>query len=254
MFFAAGVLKRGVCCFRAFHSSYFILFVILINFETMIQSSTLKFLSAIKKNNNREWFLANKKEYDAAKSDFIEFVQQLITGIAAFDKRVAGLEAKNCVFRINRDVRFSHDKSPYKTNMGASISPGGKKSPAAGYYFHVEPGDSFVAGGMFQPEPDKLKVVREDILYEPDEFKKIIGSKDFKKHYSKLWDEGKLKTAPKGFDKEHPDIELVKFKSYIVLKNISDKEVLDKNMLKNALEAYKALKPMNDFLNKSIGF
>ncbi len=219
----------------------------------MLQQSTLKFLSALKKNNNRDWFQANKKEYDAAKKDFMDYVQKLIAGISTFDKKVSGLEAKNCVFRINRDVRFSHDKSPYKTNMGANISPGGKKSAAAGYYFHVEPGGSFIAGGMFQPEPDKLKAVREDIIYDPDDFKKIIGSKDFKKHYSKLWDEGKLKTAPKGFDKEHPDIDLVKYKSYIVVKNLSDKEVLDKNLVKNALEAFKALKPMNDFLNKSAG-
>lgn len=219
----------------------------------MIQQSTLKFLTALKKNNNRDWFLANKKEYDDAKKDFIDYVQKLIAGISAFDKKVSGLEAKNCVFRINRDVRFSHDKSPYKTNMGANISPGGKKSPAASYYFHIEPGGSFIAGGMFQPEPDKLKAVREDIIYDPDDFKKILGSKDFKKHYSQLWDEGKLKAAPKGFDKEHPDIDLVKYKSYIVVKNLSDKEVMDKNLLKNALEAYKALKPLNDFLNKSAG-
>lgn len=219
----------------------------------MIQQSSLKFLSTLKKNNNRDWFQANKKEYDAVKKDFIDYVQKLIAGISTFDKKVSGLEAKNCVFRINRDVRFSHDKSPYKTNMGANISPGGKKSPAAGYYFHVEPGGSFIAGGMFQPEPDKLKAVREDIIYDPDDFKKIIGSKEFKKHYSKLWDEGKLKTAPKGFDKEHPDIDLVKYKSYIAVKNLSDKEVLDKNLVKNALEAFKALKPMNDFLNKSAG-
>jgi len=219
----------------------------------MIQPSTLKFLSALKKNNNRDWFLANKKEYEAAKKDFIDLAQQLITGITTFDKKIAGLEAKNCVFRINRDVRFSNDKSPYKTNMGANMSPGGKKSPAAGYYFHIEPGESFLAGGMFMPEPEKLKAVREDIIYDPNTFKKIIGSKEFKKHYSKLWDEGKLKTAPKGFDKEHPDIDLVKFKSYIVVKNLSDKEVMDKNLVKKALEAYKALKPMNDFLNKSAG-
>jgi uncharacterized protein (TIGR02453 family) len=219
----------------------------------MIQQSTLKFLSALKKNNNRDWFLVNKKEYDAAKEDFIDYVQKLIAGISTFDKKVSGLEAKNCVFRINRDVRFSHDKSPYKSNMGANMSPGGKKSPSAGYYFHVQPGGSFIAGGMWQPEPDKLKALREDILYDPDDFKKIIGSKEFKKHYGKLSDEDKLKTAPKGFDKEHPDIELVKYKSYIVVKNLSDKEVLDKNLLKNTLEAYKALKSLNDYLNKSAG-
>ena len=220
----------------------------------MLQPSTLKFLSALKKNNNRDWFLANKKDYDAAKKDFAEYVQKLITGLAAFDKEISGLEAKNCVFRINRDVRFSNDKSPYKSNMGANMSPGGKKSPSAGYYFHIEPGGkSFIAGGMWQPEPDKLKAVREDIIYDPAEFKKIIGNKEFKKHYSSLADEDKLKTAPKGFDKAHPDIELVKYKSYIVVKSLSDKELLDKNLVKNTLEAFKALKPLNDFLNKSAG-
>ena len=157
------------------------------------------------------------------------------------------------MFRINRDVRFSHDKSPYKSNMGAHVTPGGKKSPAAGYYFHAEPGGAFIAGGMWMPEPDKLKAVREDILYDPVAFKEIIGSKEFKKHYSGLSGEDKLKTAPKGFDKENPDIDLVKHKSYVVVKKISDKELTDKNLVKNVLEAFKALKPMNDFLNTSAG-
>ncbi len=219
----------------------------------MLQPSTLKFLSALKKNNNRDWFLANKKDYDAAKKDFTDYVQKMITSISVFDKRIAGLEAKNCLFRINRDVRFSNDKSPYKSNMGAHMTPGGKKSPAAGYYFHAEPGGAFIAGGMWMPEPDKLKAVREDILYDPAAFKKIIGSKEFKKHYSGLTDEGKLKTAPKGFDKENPHIDLVKYKSYVVVKKISDKELTDKNLVKNVLEAFKALKPLNDFLNKSAG-
>lgn len=219
----------------------------------MLQPGTLQFLSKLKKNNNRDWFLANKKHYEAAKKDFLNTVQELISGIAAFDKRIAGLEAKNCIFRINRDLRFSNDKSPYKTNMGANMSPGGRKSPAAGYYFHIEPGGSFIAGGMFMPQPDKLKAVREDILYEPEKFKAIINNKNFKKHFPKLWDEDKLKTAPKGFDKEHPDIDLAKYKSYIVVKNISDKEITEKSFVKNILQAYKELKTLNDFLNKSAG-
>jgi len=126
----------------------------------MLQPASIKFLKELKKHNHKEWFEANRKQYDAAKNDFAELVQSVIEKFGKKDESIATLKAKDCMFRINRDVRFSKDKSPYKTNMGASIVKGGKKSPLAGYYFHFEPGNSFVGGGSWMPEPEGLKKIR----------------------------------------------------------------------------------------------
>jgi uncharacterized protein (TIGR02453 family) len=131
----------------------------------MLQSSTLQFLQSLQKNNNKPWFDENRKKYESAKENFAEFVEALINGIAAFDPTIQNLTAKNCMFRINRDVRFSKDKSPYKTNMGASISKGGKKINLAGYYFHCEPGKSFAAGGFYMPMAPELAKIRQEIDY-----------------------------------------------------------------------------------------
>jgi uncharacterized protein (TIGR02453 family) len=161
------------------------------------------------------------------------------------------LEAKDCVFRINRDIRFSNDKTPYKTNLGASISPGGKKSLSAGYYFHLQPGASFLAGGMWQPPAPQLSAVRQEIDYNTPEFKKIINNKDFKKYFGALSDEDKVKTAPKGYDKTHPEIEILKLKSFIVVHDLKDKEVLSKDFLQHATAVFKALHPLDLFLRRA---
>lgn len=217
----------------------------------MIQADTLTFLKKLQQNNNKEWFDAHRDVYEIAKANFKEFVQELIVGLAKFDPAVKHLEAKNCVFRINRDVRFSKDKSPYKNNMGASISPGGKKSFTAGYYFHLQPGASFLAGGMWQPEPVYLNAIRQEIDYNPEEFAKILKAKSFKDYFGGLSEEDKLKTVPKGYDKAHPQIELLKHKSFIVVHDLKDKEVLGKDFQKHCLNVFKALYPMDLFLRRA---
>ena len=217
----------------------------------MIQAATLTFLKNLQKNNNKEWFDAHRTEYEIAKSNFREFVQELILGLAKFDPAVKHLEAKNCIFRINRDVRFSKDKSPYKNNMGASISPGGKKSFTAGYYFHLQPGASFLAGGMWQPEPVYLHAIRQEIDYNPEEFNKLLKAKAFRDYFGGLSEEDKLKTVPKGYDKTHPQIELLKHKSFIVVHDLKDKEVLGKDFQKHCLTVFKAMHPMDLFLRKA---
>jgi len=147
----------------------------------MVQASTIQFLKDLKKNNNKPWFDLNRKRYEEAKTDFANFVQQVIDAHSKKDKTISALKAKDCMFRINRDVRFSKDKSPYKTNFGASINKGGKKAfSTAGYYFHLEPGQCFVGGGIYQPMPDELKKVRQEIDYNFKDFTKIIQSKKFK--------------------------------------------------------------------------
>lgn len=217
----------------------------------MIQSSTLQFLKNLKKNNTKEWFDANRDVYELAKTNFREFVEELITGISKFDPAVKNLEAKQCVFRINRDIRFSPDKTPYKRNLSALITPGGKKSFSAGYYVHVEPGASFLAGGMWQPESVYLNAIRQEIDYNADEFKKIITAKAFKTHFGSLSDEDKLKTVPKGYDKTHPQIELLKHKSFIVSSELADKTVVSKDFLKDCIKIFNAMYPLNSFLRRA---
>jgi uncharacterized protein (TIGR02453 family) len=161
-----------------------------------------------------------------------------------------GLEAKSCVYRINRDIRFSNDKSPYKSHFGAFVVRGGKKNgdKFAGYYIHIEPGNSIVAGGAYVPPAPWLNAIREKIDEEPERFVKIINNKDFKKYFGEI-DGEKLKKAPKGYPNDHPYIDLLRFKSYLVVNNISDELVLSDRYFEHTIDVIKAMKPFNDFLN-----
>jgi uncharacterized protein (TIGR02453 family) len=221
----------------------------------MLQSTTLKFLQTLKKNNSKEWFDVNRKQYESAKVDFAGLVDAIIHSFGKKDPSIAGLSAKECVFRINRDVRFSKNKEPYKTNMGASITAGGKKIMMAGYYFHLEPGGkSFVGGGLYMAEPDKLKKVRQEIDYNWEEFSKIIRHKKFKETYEDLdKSEGmSLVREPKGYEKDNPAIDYIKLKSWIALKPISDKQLTEKELVKTITTSFEALYPLIVFLNKSL--
>ena len=218
----------------------------------MLQRSTLDFLKKLKQNNNREWFEKNKPVYNVAKKEFEEFISAIIAGISSFDPAVKHLEAKKCLFRINRDVRFAKDKSPYKSNFGAIISPGGKKSFSAGYYIHLEPGNSFFAGGVYMPPAPELHAIRQEIDYNTKEFQKIILEKNFKKHFGKLDESDKLKTAPKGYAKDHPAIEILKNKSYIVVNEVQDDQILKADLLKYSLKVFKTLYPFDAFLRRAL--
>ncbi|HEX5169927.1 MAG TPA: DUF2461 domain-containing protein, partial [Cyclobacteriaceae bacterium] len=178
---------------------------------------TIAFLKSLSKNNNREWFEKNKPKFLVAKEEFEHFVTALVNEITKFDGSLMGLDPKKFIFRIYRDVRFSKDKRPYKTNFGAGISSNGKGLGRPGYYLHVEPGGkSFVAGGLYMPEPEILGKVRQEIDYSGDELRKIMSNKKFKNLYRDFWDEDKLKTMPKGYPKDHRCIEWLKLKSFIV--------------------------------------
>src|SRR5215208_6456212 len=180
----------------------------------MLEPQTLKFLSRLKKNNNKPWFDAHRAQYEAAKIDFSNFIQLVIGDLQKSDTTITGLTARDCLFRINRDVRFSKDKSPYKTNFGAIIKQGGRKSIYAGYYFHCAPGNSFVGGGLWMPEVADLKKLRQEIDYNWDEFQSILKEKKFKKIYNDLYqgDDIKLSTMPKGYEKDNPAIRYLKLK------------------------------------------
>ena len=207
----------------------------------MLQASTLKFLKDLKKNNNKPWFDANRKRYEDAKTDFANFIQTVIDRHGKKDKTISGIKAKDCLFRINRDIRFSKDKSPYKTNFGASINRGGRKAFAtAGYYFHLEPGNCFVGGGLYQPMPDVLKKVRQEIDYNLAEFKKITGGKKFKSLYGGLdkSDEFLLSRVPKGYEPDNPAAEFLKLKSYIAMSSLKDSDLISKDLVKKPVSCF----------------
>ena len=221
----------------------------------MLQPTTLKFLQTLKKNNTKEWFDVNRKQYEIAKADFAALIDAVIKTFGKKDPSIANLQAKECVFRINRDVRFSKNKEPYKTNMGASITAGGKKIAMAGYYIHLEPGGkSFVGGGLYMAEPDKLKKVRQEIDYNWDAFSKILQNKKFKEHYGDLdRSEGmSLVREPKGYEKYNPAIDYIKLKSWIGFQPISDKALTDKDLVKTITNAFEALYPLILFLNHAL--
>jgi len=220
----------------------------------MIKKTTLDFLRKLKKNNDRKWFEKNRKEYESCREDFIIEVNEIINRIAAFDPGLEGLEAKNTIFRIFRDIRFSKDKTPYKPHFGANMAKGGRKSVNAGYYLHIEPGGkSFLAGGTYRPTSDILASVRNAIDYDPDALKSILNNKTFTKYFGGLTEmEDKLKTAPKGFPKDHPEIELLKHKSFIVFHNLKDDQLASKGFLKDVSNVFKAMAPFNHYLNKII--
>ncbi|HEY0297983.1 MAG TPA: DUF2461 domain-containing protein [Arachidicoccus sp.] len=214
-----------------------------------IHQQTLQFLGDLKQHNDRDWFHANKKQYDAAKENFHEFVGALIKETAKFEPSVAELEPKDCVFRINRDIRFAKDKSPYKTNFGALLS-GKTAISKAVYYIHLEPGKSFLAGGVHLPDAKVLKAIRQELVYNPEDFLNIIQNKDFKKYF--VLDNEKLTRVPLGFDKEHPLAEYLKHKEMIALHSMKDDTLLSEKFLSYAGSVLKALQPFNRFLNAAI--
>lgn len=219
----------------------------------MDSGNILNFLSDLNKNNNREWFTKNKNRYEKCREDFVNLIDHIIPKIAVFDPSIAHLEGKKCVFRIYRDVRFSLDKSPYKTHFGAMIMTGSSKTEIhdkAGYYVHIEPGGSFLAGGAYMPPSGWLKAIRKEIAYNSAEFKKIINSKDFKKYFGEI--EGKkLSRPPQGFDASHPEIELLKHKSYLAVHYLSDKDIKENATSKYFTAVFRAMYPFNKFLNEA---
>ena len=183
----------------------------------MNAENILKFLKSLARNNNRDWFEANKEKYLALKAGFEVFVADVLNDMIAFDPSLSGLDPKKLTYRIYRDVRFSKDKTPYKTNMSAAISSGGKTMGVPGYYFQLEPGGkSFVAAGMYMPMPETLGKIRQEIDYNGQRLDEILKVARFKKLYAGLWNGDALKSVPKGYAKDHPHIELLKLKSFLV--------------------------------------
>ncbi|WP_312390787.1 DUF2461 domain-containing protein [Chryseobacterium sp.] len=213
-----------------------------------LSPKTFDFLKKLTKNNNREWFNENKNLYLESQQNVISFLEDLINEMADFDEDLRKIDAKKSLFRIYRDTRFSKDKIPYKTNFGASLGMG-KGSQKGGYYLHLEPEKSFIAGGIYMPESSVLKELRKEISLYGDDFIKILNNKEFKKHFPELDQADKLKKVPQGFEKEDPMAEYLKLKNFIVVYNLKDEEVLNESSIKNLTKLFKLMKPFNDFLN-----
>jgi uncharacterized protein (TIGR02453 family) len=217
----------------------------------MNTKNAIDFLAELEANNDRDWFQKNKKRYESIKSEMLAFLGKIIPEIALFDPEVAAVQPKDCIFRIYRDVRFSNDKSPYKTHIGAFISKTGRKGNHPGYYIHIEPEQSFLAGGLYMPPPDLLKAVRNEIYFNADVFKAIINHPDFIKYFGKLDDFDKLTRHPKGFDPDWPDIDLLKYKSYVVSHYVKDETLKNTSPEVLILPVFKAMYPFNRFLQRA---
>ena len=217
----------------------------------MLSRETIEFLKTLEKNNEREWFNANKPAFVKANDNVIAVTGELVSRISKFDPEVSGIDPKSCVFRIYRDVRFSKDKSPYKTNLGAFIAPGGKKGLAPGYYFHIQPNMFFAAAGKHMPDASETLKIRNAIASDTKEFLRIVESKSFKKRFGDL-DGDSLSRPPKGFAAEHSAIEYLKLKSFTVSENFTVAEATSKDYPKLLAESFKAAFPLVSFLREAL--
>lgn len=207
----------------------------------------LAFVKDLERNNDRDWFKAHRAEYDLARGRFEEFVAVLI-GELARTEPLGNLNPKDCIFRIHRDLRFSKDKTPYKTHFGAYIAPGGRQSRRMGFYVHIEIGESMFAGGMHHPESKQLAAFRASIDQDASEFKSIISEKSFQTTFGEV--EGdKLKTMPRGYPKDHPEADLLRFKSVVAVRNIDDDQVVSDDIVRLAMETHAAMKPFLSYLD-----
>jgi uncharacterized protein (TIGR02453 family) len=220
----------------------------------MLSKDTLQFLEDLKANNNRDWFLENKKRYETVKKDYHQLVASFLEAMKPLDPALEMLEVKNCTFRINRDVRFAKDKSPYKTNLGVWLSAGAKNAEASGYYLHIENGKSFVGGGLYCPQPDQLKKIRKEIHFFYDDLLEIVNDKTFQSTYVDLnRDENStLKNPPKGYDKEDPAVEYLKLKSFTATQQFDSKLVTQEDFVPKMVEKMITLKPFNNFIDRAL--
>jgi uncharacterized protein (TIGR02453 family) len=221
----------------------------------MITSTTLDFLSNLKANNTRAWFDEHREEYQKAQGDFLDTVVQLLALIASFDGEIAVsyLDPKSCIMRINRDIRFSKDKTPYKTNFFAFINKGGRKSPYAGYYLHIEPGASFIGGGIYMPETAILDQIRREIDASFTEWKSIVHNKELLLSFPEsVKPSGTLVRPPKGYDPDSPAIDYLKFKGYYTQRYIDNNEVTDPGFAASLAVKFRSVKPLIDFINRAL--
>ncbi len=220
----------------------------------MITKESLQFLEDLKANNNRDWFLANKKRYDIYKKGYHQLISDLLEVMKPKDSSLELLEVKNCTFRINRDIRFSKDKSPYKTHMGIWLRSGSSHAEAPGYYVHIEKDKSFIGGGIYCPMPDQIQKIRKECNFFLDDLQAIVNNPEFASTYGNLIrDENTtLKNPPRGYEKDNPAIEYLKLKSYTATAPISNSDLTNSNFVEKISQQLLILKPLNDFINRAL--
>jgi len=220
----------------------------------MITKEAVQFLDDLIANNNTDWMHANKKRYENYKKDYHNYIAGILAEMKPLDQSLEPLDVKNCTFRINRDIRFSKDKSPYKTNIGVWFTQNKFRKNSPGYYIHFEKGNSFIAGGVWCPEPEQLKRIRKEIAFFHEDLEAIVDNEMFKKEFGTITrdENNTLKKAPKDFDANHPAIEFLKLKSYTASQKIDDNDFLNPNFSKIVAQKLIVLKPLNDFLNRAL--
>ena len=223
--------------------------------ETFCQmKAAIDFIKDLRENNNRDWFNTHKGRYQEALEIFRGFAGELLAGMSAFDPSLGNLEPRDTIFRIYKDVRFSKDKSPYKTHFGCWMTKGGRKSTDAGYYFHLEPGNSFMAAGVWMPPKEQLNLIRQEILYDADSYLKLINSPLMQANYERGGKEDMLKKGPVGFPKDFAHMEELKYKHYVWHRYYSDSEVLGKDFTGKVVLDYEGLYPLVSYLNHAMSF
>ncbi|PJJ60960.1 DUF2461 domain-containing protein [Hymenobacter chitinivorans] len=220
----------------------------------MLHAATFTFLTDLRANNNKAWLDANRPAYEAAKADFLELVTQVLGQLEASDPAIAEshLQPKKCVFRLNRDIRFSTDKTPYKTNFGAWFNAGGKALASAGYYLNLEPGGSFVAGGMYMPEAKTLATLRQEIDYNLPAFEALLTAPEFRRHFAGLSQEHRLQRPPKGYDAANPALNYLRLKSFTASHALPDAALQKPGASQQITAAFAALQPLVGFLNQGL--
>lgn len=219
----------------------------------MIQRYTLDFLKDLVENNNRDWFIANKERYETARENVIAVTTELLKLLHKLDPQIdAGLDAKKCVMRIYRDIRFSKDKTPYKNYFGVSIPTKGTKPGRAEYYLHITPGNSFIAGGYWMPQTDHLKAIRQEIDYNTNDLKKIIDEPEFVRLFGDFRKQEQLKNVPKEYSADNENIELLKLKNFVAFHPLKDDELLFKNAVLDIAGICNKIYPLNVFLNNAL--
>ena len=220
----------------------------------MLSKDSVQFLDDLKANNNRDWFLDNKKRYEVFKKDYHQLVSDFLDVMKPLDPSLEMLEVKNCTFRINRDIRFSKDKSPYKDHIGVWLSSGAKGKNRSGYYVHIARSGSFIAGGFYCPEAEDLKKVRKEIAYFHEDLEEILKNKNFKKEFTDFDrnETNLLKNPPRGYEKDHPAIEFLKLKSFETSQKFDINEVTNEDFVSKMTKKLIVLKPLNDFINRAL--
>lgn len=218
----------------------------------MIQKSTFQFLKQLKKNNEKAWFDEHRSAYLTAREDVISFIEAVLGHLAKKESSFAELKPASCLFRINRDVRFSSNKAPYKTNFGASLNPHGKKSGLAGMYIHLEPGESFIGGGLWMPPSPVIQKVRQEIDYQTNEFLNILKRPAFKQVYGDLDVTDSLKKLPRDYPADHAAEKYLKLKSFVAFNPWKDEDFLHQEAAKNVAKRLWEFQPMLEFLNRGL--